>query len=163
LNIAVNRRAATSLPGLLMLAALLVLGGCSTFRPKIEPLRLMVISAGPTSTDMFSQSFLVRLHVDNPNDREIAVKGIDYQLFLQGDSFAEGLTNKPFKLAAKGETEFDMTVRTNFMSSVGRLMSRLNGSRKVEYSIEGTVLTDITMMKKIPFRETGSVEIVIPR
>jgi len=141
-------------------AVLFALAGCSAFRPKIEPLRLMVVMAGMTSTDMFSQSFLVRLHVENPNDREIAVKGIDYQLFLQGDSFAEGLTNRPFKLAAKGETEFDMTVRTNFMSSIGRLVSRLNGARKVDYSIEGTVLTDI---KKIPFRETGTVELVIPQ
>jgi Conserved secreted protein len=148
---------------LFVLAALFALAGCSTFRPKIEPLRLMVVTAGMTSTDMFSQSFLVRLHVENPNDREISVKGIDYQLFLQGDSFAEGLTNRPFKLAAKGETEFDMTVRTNFMSSIGRLVSRLNGARKVDYSIEGTVLTDITMMKKIPFRETGTVELVIPQ
>jgi LEA14-like dessication related protein len=158
LNTAVKRTAC-----LLLLGLMALLAGCTAFRPKIEPLRLMITSAGPTSTDMFSQSFLVRLHVENPNDREIAVTGIDYQLFLQGDSFAEGLTNRPFKLGPKGETEFDMTVRTNFMSSVGRLMSRLGGSRKVEYSIEGTVLTDITMMKKIPFRETGSVELVLPQ
>jgi LEA14-like dessication related protein len=147
----------------LALAALFVFTGCSTFRPKIDPLRLMVVSAGPTSTDVFSQSFMVRLHVENPNDREIAIKGINYQLFFQGDSFAEGLTNRPFKLEPQGETEFDMTVRTHFMSSVGRMMSRLNGQRKVEYSIEGTLLTDISFMKKIPFRETGSVELVLPQ
>jgi len=101
--------------------------------------------------------------VQNPNDREIAIKGIDYQLFLQGDSFAEGVSNKPFKLPALGETEFDMTVRTNFMSSIGRLMSRLNGAKKVQYTIEGTVFTDITMMKKIPFRESGAVDLTTLR
>ena len=148
---------------LLALTLLLTLSGCSTFRPKIEPLRLMIVNVGMTSVDVFSQQFLVRLHVENPNDREIAVKGINYELFLQGDSFAEGLTNKPFKLAALGETEFDMTVRTNFMSSIGRLISRLNGASKVQYTIEGTVLTDITMMKKIPFRESGTVDLFTTR
>lgn len=148
---------------LLALAALLALSGCSAFRPKVDPLRLMVVTAGMTSSDVFSQQFLVRLHVENPNDREIGVTGIKYELFFQGDSFAEGLTNKPFKLPAKGETEFDMTVRTNFMSSIGRLVSRLNGRNKVEYSIEGTIFTDISRMKKIPFRETGSVDLVTIR
>jgi len=146
-----------------MLAALFLLSGCSAFRPNVEPLRLMIINVGMTSGDVFSQQFLVRLHVQNPNDREVAIKGIDYELFLQGDSFAKGVTNKAFKLAALGETEFDMTVRTNFMSSIGRLMSRLNGAKKVEYTIEGTVFTDITMMKKIPFRESGVVDLTIMR
>ena len=146
-----------------MLLALLMLSGCSAFRPNVEPLRLMIVMVGMTSGDVFSQQFLVRLHVQNPNDREIAIKGIDYQLFLQGDSFAEGVSNKPFKLPALGETEFDMTVRTNFMSSIGRLMSRLNGAKKVQYTIEGTVFTDITMMKKIPFRESGVVDLTIMR
>jgi LEA14-like dessication related protein len=143
--------------------ALLVLGGCSTLRPKLEPLRLMITSVGMTSPDMFNQQFLVHLHIENPNDREIAIKGIEYKLFLQGDSFSDGFSNKPVKLPPKGEEEFDMTVRTNFMSSLGRLVSRLNGSKKVEYIIEGTLLTDISMLKKIPFRETGTVDLLVQR
>lgn len=143
----------------LALTLVLALGACSSLRPKLAPPRLMIVSVGMVSADIFSQQFLVRLHVGNPNDRDFAVKGIDYQLFLQGDSFAEGLSNKAFVLPALGETEFDMTVQTNFMSSIGRLLSRLNGSSKVEYVIEGKILTDITLFKKIPFRESGTVDL----
>ena len=42
-----------------------------------------------------------------------------------------------------GETEFDMTVRTNFVSSIGRLLTRLNGKTQVEYVFEGKVMLDI--------------------
>ncbi len=139
------------------------LGACSALRPKLEVPRLTLVRIGMTSADVFNQQFLVRVLVENPNDRELPITGIDYKLFLEGDSFAEGVSNKPFTVPAKGETEFDMTVRTNFMSGVARLLSRLNGRDQVQYVVEGKVLTDISMMKKIPFQESGTVNLGVVR
>ncbi len=146
-----------------VLAGLLALSGCSAFAPKLEAPRLALVSAAMTSGDIFSQTFLVRMNVQNPNDRELPVRGIDYQLFLEGDSFAEGVTPKSFVVPANGEIEFDITMRTNFVSSIGRLLSRLHGKDKVSYVIEGKVLTDISMLKKIPFRESGTVDLATVR
>lgn len=147
-----------------LLRAMLVLltlgaAGCSVLAPKIEAPRLTLVNAAMASGDIFSQSFIVRLHVQNPNDRDLPIRGIDYQLFLEGDSFAEGVSNKPFVVPALGETEFDMTVRTNFVSGIGRLLSRLSGKDKVSYIFEGKVLTDLGMIKKIPFQESGTVSL----
>jgi LEA14-like dessication related protein len=137
---------------------LIHLAGCIS--PKIEAPRLTLVTIGMMSADIFNQQFRVRLHVQNPNDREIPVKGLDYKLFLEGDSFAEGMSSQPFVIPALGETEFDLTVRTNFVSSIGRLLSRLGGSRKqVSYVLEGKVLTDLGMFSKIPFRESGTVDL----
>jgi len=136
------------------------LAACS-FGPKIEVPQLSLVRVAMTSADIFNQQFLVTLHVVNPNDRELPIKGIDYKLFLEGDSFAEGLSNKPFTVPAKGETDFDMTVRTNFVSGLGRLVSRLNGRDQVQYVIEGKVLTDLGMASKIPFQESGTVTLGI--
>jgi len=138
---------------------LCALASCSAFAPKIETPRLSLVSVGMMSADIFNQQFRVRMHVQNPNDRDIPVNGLDYELFLEGDSFAEGVSNQPFVIPALGETEFDLTVRTNFVSSIGRLVSRLNGRTQVNYVLEGKVLTDIGMFNKIPFRETGSVDL----
>ena len=139
----------------------LCLAACSAFGPKIEVPQLTLVRVAMTSADIYNQQFLVRMHVENPNDRELPVRGIDYELFLEGDSFAEGVSNKPFVVPAKGETEFDMIVRTNFVSGVARLMSRLNGRQQVQYVVEGKVLTDISMAKKIPFQESGTVSLGI--
>ena len=137
----------------------LSLTSCSAFGPKIEVPQLTLVRVAMMSADIYNQQFLVRMHVENPNDRELPIRGIDYKLFLEGDSFAEGLSNKLFVVPAKGETEFDMIVRTNFVSGVARLMSRLNGRQQVQYVFEGKVLTDISMAKKIPFQETGTVSL----
>jgi LEA14-like dessication related protein len=146
---------------LLVVIAVLIVAGCSSLGPKVETPRLTLVRVAMTSADVFNQQFLVRLHVQNPNDRDLPVRGIDYKLFLQGDSFAEGVSSKPFVIPALGETEFDMTVRTNFVSGVGRLLTRLNGKNQVEYILEGKVLTDLGMIKKIPFQESGTVSLGI--
>lgn len=146
---------------LLLLAMLAAIGGCSSFRPELQAPRLALINIAMTSADIFNQQFRVRVNVQNPNKEELRINGLDYKLFLEGDSFAEGLLDKPFVLPAEGETDVDMTVRTNFVSGVGRLLSRLNGRTQVNYTFEGKLLTDIRFLKKIPFQETGSVNLGI--
>ena len=141
------------------LAVLLMFAGCSSLAPKLEAPRLTIVRVAMTSGDIFSQNFLVQLNVQNPNDRELPIKGIDYKLFLQGDSFAEGVSARPFVVPALGETDFDLTVRTNFVSSVGRLLSRLNGKKTVEYIIEGKVLLQSGLVRNIPFQESGTVDL----
>lgn len=144
-------------------AAFLLLSGCSALGPKLEAPRLTVMSIAMTSADMFSQQFTMRMHVQNPNDRELAVKGIDYKLFLAGDSFADGVGDVPFTVPALGETEFELPVRTNFVSSLGRLISRLNGQSKVSYVVEGEVFLQSGLFRKIPFRHSGDVDLALKK
>ena len=112
------------------------------------------------STDMFAQRFKVRVLVQNPNDLELPVRGLDYQIFMMGDSFAEGVSDHSFVLPAMGEAEFDMTVTTNFVSSFGRLLSRVGGGKleNIEYEIVGKVLVDKGVVRKIPFNHRGTVD-----
>ncbi len=146
---------------LLIFALLVTVSGCSALRPELEAPRLAIVHVAMTSADIFNQQFRLRVNAQNPNKRELKIKGLDYTLFLEGDGFAEGMLNKPFVIPASGETDFDMTVRTNFVSGIGRLLSRLNGRTQVNYTLQGKLLTDIRFLKKIPFEETGSVNLTI--
>lgn len=148
--------------GLLLLCALL-LSGCASTR--FEAPKLSIINVGMVSADVFSQQFKIRLHVRNPNDRELPIRGIDYKLYLQGDSFAEGSSNEPFIVPALGEAEFDTVVRTNFMSSVGRMLNKLDSkdNGKVQYAFSGTVMLSKGIVRKIPFTDQGMVDLGILR
>jgi len=148
--------------GVFTCALVLWLTACSS-TPKLAVPKLALVSVAMTSADIFNQQFMVRLNVENPNDRELPITGIDYKLFLEGDSFAEGLSNKPFTVPAKGDTDFDMIVRTNFVSSAGRLVSRLNGRDQVQYVFEGKLLTDVSGSKTIPFQESGTAALKVKR
>ncbi|MGC3981669.1 MAG: LEA type 2 family protein [Steroidobacteraceae bacterium] len=143
--------------------ALSLLNACVS--TKFEAPRLAVVNVGMVSADVFSQQFRIRLHVQNPNDRELPIKGIEYKLFLQGDSFAEGLSAQPFVVPALGEAEFDTLVTTNFMSSVGRLLSKLNSSdgNRVQYTFTGKVMLSKGLLRSLPFSEQGIVDLAIKK
>jgi LEA14-like dessication related protein len=135
--------------------------GCSTLGKNLQSPELSLVGIQMMSTDMFAQKFKVRVLVKNPNDLELPVTGIDYQIFLMGDSFADGISNDQFLLPAKGEAEFDMVITTNFVSSFGRLLSRVGGSKldDLNYEITGKVMVDKGMIRKIPFSHSGTVDI----
>jgi LEA14-like dessication related protein len=149
----------------LRVASLLVLAwllaACSTLSPKLESPDLEVTGIQMLSTDMFAQKFRVRVRVTNPNDLELQVRGIEYQIILMGDSFAEGNSTDKFVLPAMGEAEFDMMVTTNFVSSFGRLLSRVGGGKleNLDYEIAGHVMLDKGFVKKIPFNKSGQVDV----
>jgi LEA14-like dessication related protein len=151
-----------SLAGAFLCALAACLAACSSL-PDLQVPRLTLVSVAMTSADIFNQQFVVKLSVENPNDLELPITGIDYKLFLEGDSFSEGVSSKPFTVPAKGDTDFDMIVRTNFVSGGARLMSRLNGRDQVQYVVEGKMLTNMSGLKKIPFQESGTVSLKVLR
>jgi LEA14-like dessication related protein len=146
---------------LTLLFALAAAAGCSTLGKNLQAPELSLVGIQMMSTDMFAQKFKVRVLVKNPNDLELPVTGIDYQIFLMGDSFADGVSNDQFLLPAKGEAEFDMVVTTNFVSSFGRLLSRVGGSKlnDLNYEITGKVMVDKGMIRKIPFSHSGTMDV----
>jgi LEA14-like dessication related protein len=141
--------------------ALAALGGCFGMTSDLQAPRLTLVSANMTSADVFSQQFRVRIRAVNPNSMALPVKSIDYQLFLEGDSFAEGVSEAAFVVPANGEKEFDLTLRTNFVSSIGRLLSRLTGESRtsIQYTFMGTVVADMRFSPKLKFSETGAVDL----
>jgi LEA14-like dessication related protein len=146
-----------ALPALLFV---LVFTACASWS-KLQAPRLTIVSASMTSSDVFSQQFRVRVHVQNPNARELPIKRLEYKLFLEGDSFADGQSDAAFVVPANGETEFDLALNTNFVSSIGRLLSRLTGTdrRDIQYNFEGSVVVDLPFSPKIKFAERGIVNL----
>jgi len=143
----------------LMLATLLALAACAGLGTKLEAPTLEVTGVQMLSGDMFSQLFKVRVKVQNPNDLEVPVESIEYTLFLMGDRFGEGTTDHAFVLPARGEAEFDMMLTTNFVSALGRLVSRMGGSKleNVAYEITGKLHLQKGLMRTIPFNHKGLV------
>ena len=139
----------------------MALSGCSTVSTKLEAPKVTLLGVSMLSADIFSQQFRVRLHVDNPNTRELPIKRLEYKLFLEGDSFADGDSGVPFVVPAIGSTEFDLLVNAHFVSSLGRLLSRMNGDNRsaVRYDVVGKVVVDKVFVPSLSFHESGMVEL----
>jgi LEA14-like dessication related protein len=148
-----------SVRALSLVCAVLLASACAS-TPKLYAPHLTVVGAGMTSTDVFSQQFRVRVHIENPNASPLPIKSIDYKFFLEGQGFAEGIAEAPMVVPANGEQEFELLMQTYFVSSIGKLLSQLKlaNSNTVHYTFTGDVVVDMTFSPRLNFAESGTVD-----
>jgi LEA14-like dessication related protein len=137
--------------------AVLVLGACSLFAPKFERPNLSVAAIQMLDGNFFQQNFLVRLKIQNPNNRELPVDGLSADLKIAGEPFASGVSNRAFVVPAFGETEFEMTVSANMAVGLLKLLAKNQDQREsIDYELNGKVSIDLPFMRSIPFHQNGA-------
>jgi len=145
----------------LWLVAALALGalsGCSAL-PKFEAPNLSVVTMKMQTADIFSQRLQLRMRVQNPNDRELPIKGISYRVEVDGAELGQGLTGTPFVVPAMGEAEFDVQFTANLAGALAKLLSRKGSRDTLEYRLVGEVSLSSGFLRRIPFDERGSVNL----
>ena len=134
----------------------ILLGACAAMHfqaPNVTPTNVELVEA-----QMFEQRFKVRLHVENPNDRDLPIKSANAKLRIEDVEVGQGETAQPFTVPARGATDFDMIVTTNFATSLPGLFTRvIRGGDLPHYQLSGWVHTDIGMLPPIPFSKSGQI------
>jgi LEA14-like dessication related protein len=140
----------------LLTIVVLGLSGCSLFVPKLEKPTLSVVSVQLLKGDLWHQELKVRMRVQNPNDRTLPVKGLSYELDVDGQEFAHGVSGDSFIVPARGDAEFDMSVSANMASMLIKVLGR--GDKQVEYRIAGKIALSAGLMRSFSFNEKGTFD-----
>lgn len=138
--------------------ALALAGGC-VLAPKFEEPKLDVVDVQMLRGDLLRQELRVRMRVQNPNNRELAVRSIEYQVRVAGEAFAHGESERNFTVPANGETEFDVSVTANAAAAVLRLLGSGRNLDAVEYQITGKVSLAKGFVRSIPFEDKGQFKL----
>ena len=139
-------------------ASLMLLAGCASAL-KLEAPKLSVVSMKVQSADIFSQRMQIRMLVQNPNDRELPIKGITYRIEVNDAELGQGQTDAAFVVPALGEAEFDMQFTANLATALSTLMSRRGSSETIDYRLRGEVALSSGFLRHSPFDERGSVKL----
>jgi LEA14-like dessication related protein len=141
-----------------MLWALLC-AGC-TLAPKFQTPQLSVVDVQMLGGDLWSQRLKVRVHVQNPNERPLPVRSLDYTLEVEGQTFATGASTEAFTVPALGESDFDMNVTTNLAGTMLKLLTRgASADNNVAYRLSGTLSLSAGLLRSIPFDQRGSFKL----
>ena len=139
-------------------ALLITLSGCaSTF--KLEAPKLSVVSMKVQSADIFSQRMQIRMLVQNPNDRELPIKGITYRIEVNDAELGQGVADTPFVVPAMGEAEFDVQVTANLANALTQILGHKGSRDTLDYRLIGSVALSSGFLRRIPFDERGSVKL----
>jgi LEA14-like dessication related protein len=141
-------------------AAVALLGACTAIVPHFEHPQLSVAGVEIRDASLVEQHLRVRMHVQNPNDRELPIEGIRYTMQLGGEDFGQGATAESFTVPAHGEADFEMLVTTNLTAAFLRILPRLKDrNHPIDYRLTGEVRTALRFLRVIPFDERGSFPI----
>lgn len=140
------------------LLALCLSAACATH---FEMPQLSVVSVQLASATVWEQHLKVRVHVRNPNDRSLPIKGLDYSLELMGEKAATGQSDASFVVPALGEAEFDMSVTTNMAGALLQLAARGSSAlaQEVPYRLTGKVELSEGWLRSIPFDQRGTFKL----
>ncbi len=138
-------------------AVVALLGSGCALAPKFTTPTLSIVGVKVEGSDLLAQHLKVRVHVKNPNDRTLPVRGIEYTLDVDGQPFATGASAASFVVPALGEAEFDMNVTTNVAGTLMRLLARPADSlTSVPYRLTGKISLSEGWLQSIPFEQHGT-------
>ena len=138
-----------------------VLMAACALAPKLEPPQLSITDVQILSSDLWSQRLKVHMHVQNPNDRPLPVRRIDYTIEIEGEQFASGESLASFVVPPLGQADFDMTVNTNLAGALLKVLGHGPGAlgHEIPYRLSGKVSLSEGWLRSIPFDQRGSFKL----
>jgi len=138
-----------------MLAAVgLVVTACATRWHKPEVSLVNVELAGGT---LFEQRLKLKLRVRNPNDRDIPIESLHFQLFVANKLVAEGQTGAPIIIPRYDDTVVDLAATMQLATLIHVLPEAKAGDGKLQYHLSGEVV--VSSYGSIPFDHPGTLEL----
>jgi LEA14-like dessication related protein len=129
--------------------------------PKLQSPRLNVVKIDVLHSDLLEQQLRVRMHVQNPNDRALPIKALEYTVEVEGQQFASGASVAAFTVPPLGEADFDMNVTTNLAGTFIKLLGRGSGAGhdEVGYRLVGKVSLSEGLLRSVPFDQKGTFKL----
>ncbi|NOQ37216.1 MAG: hypothetical protein GQ569_15205 [Methylococcaceae bacterium] len=109
------------------------------------------------------QTYRLRLLIKNPNSFALPIQNLNYQLFINNQSFAKGLSDKPVTIPALGEGYLETDINSNIMDVVdgfGQWFSL--AKRSLDYRITGDVGVS-SFAIPIPFQYSDKVDLQLTK
>ena len=144
---------------LMFLGLLIGLTGCSTWMtggfkdPDVQLIKVDVVKAR-----LLEQQFRLRFRIDNPNGVSLPVRGLDYDVHLNGIQLATGYSNEWFTVPAHGHHTFEIPVRTNLWRHVRQIVKALEKPDvPIRYSLKGEVKTGMLFGRSVHMARNGEI------
>ncbi|BCA53055.1 hypothetical protein W02_01950 [Nitrospira sp. KM1] len=143
----------------LCVAALLA-ASCSTVPKDFESPRVNISDMTAKDVALFEQRFDVKLRIQNPNDMDISVNGMKFDIELNDREFGNGMSGQRVTVPRFGSETVDVEVFTTLGSFLRQVQDLSGGGgQKVRYHLKGTAFVVAPSQFKAPFDEKGEIDL----
>lgn len=143
---------------LLLACVLLALGACAGLTRLQEKPQVSLAGLDLAELGLFEQRFVLQLRVQNPNEVELPIRGLSFDVELHGQPFAKGLSDKAVRVPAFGEALLEVKATSNLASVLRQLRElQKSGREQTDYRIFGTIAVE--GLGRLPFDRSGDVRL----
>lgn len=139
------------------LAAVLVVAGCTGLR-NLETPEVVVTSIRSLDATMLAQRFEVGLRIYNPNNRDLQIDGVDFELEVNGQRLVRGTGATDLVLPRLGEADTTVRASTSVLDIARQLMAA-GQSERVSYTLSGRIHLGSVWGGSLPFRRSGELNL----
>ena len=145
-----------SLPLLFVLLTTLLFNGCASISPDYERPKVDVVGITKSDTDTAALQFTIQLRIVNPNAETINLKGLYYELSLDGINVVNGTANNIPAIEGYSDVVVSVSSAASLVNSV-RLAARLMevSSNELPYELRAKLGTTSKWMPATTVTETG--------
>lgn len=153
------RRAIGGLCGKAVAAALLLLplAACGTGEPVAPEVHMVDLRLLESS--VFEQRFRVDLRIGNPNDFDLPLDGLTFDLEVNGEDFARGFSNERVTVPRLGEERISVVASTTLIDLV-RQMQLLAERGDLTYRLSGTAYLNSLARRSAPYETEGTFRLL---
>lgn len=133
---------------------------CSTMPKDFEAPRVTITDLTPKDMAIFEQRFDVKLRIQNPNDQELSINGLRFDIQLNEHEFASGMSGQHVAVPRFGSQLVDVEVFTTLASFLRQIrdLTKREGQH-VSYRLKGVAFVDAPSTFKAPFDEQGEIDL----
>ena len=141
-----------------VLLALIALTACTqigeTRAPQVHVVDIRLLPGG-----LLEQRFQVDLRIGNPNDFDLPLDGLTFELDLNGRHFAEGFTNRAVTVPRLGEARVSVAASTTLLDMMAQALI-LGERAELSYRIAGVIYLRGMARRQVPYERGGSMRLV---
>lgn len=132
------------------------LAACSGLPFNAVAPKVSVADVAIKSLSLFEQQLDVGLRISNPNEFELTIEALEFELEVNGRPFASGLSSKATRVPAMASTMLRVDTFMQSKNLIQQFKTLSPGALKdgVSYRVKGRIKTDQSS-RWLPFDHTG--------
>lgn len=136
-----------------------LLSGCSTLPRDFVTPKISIAGITPKDVAVFEQSFDVQLRIQNPNNFDLGLNGIRFDIDLNNKEFGNGMSGAKVTVPRLGSEMVTGEVITGLGSFLRQMQGMSASAVKLQYHLKGTAFAESPSEFTIPFEESGEVDL----
>ncbi len=132
------------------------LSGCAPLFWMTQKPHVDIAGIVPMEIRLLEQTFLIELRIQNPTEMDLDIAGLTFELEINGQPFARGVSNKSVKVKRLSTEIIQLKAYTGLADLLRQISEARKGSYATDftYHLKGVLYVGSSFLR-IPFDETG--------